>query len=93
MPKLDRVEGAVDVSSTTDISDFCDFFTKADDDGKIAGGAKCTSNNEKANEGEDGGDESSGSSSSDDDDSAAGIMGVNTALLSMALVAGIAQLL
>lgn len=95
LPKLDTVSGSVTVTSTTDISDFCDFFDSAKDDGKIDGDEKCTSNNDDALEGGDGGDENSGSSgdsSSDDDEDAAGIVTVNMAMLGLAAFAGLAQL-
>ena len=96
LPSLKDVEGASNVTSTTDIAKFCEFFDKAADDDILQGKAKCTSNNEKALEGDDGGEENSGSSSgsnNDDDDDAAGILNVNMAVLSLAVVFGVAQLL
>jgi hypothetical protein len=95
LPKLNHVTGAATATSTTDISDFCDFFDKAKSDGDIDGEEKCTSNNKKALSGGDGGDSGSGgddSSSSDDDDGAAGMVSVNVAMLGLAAMAGIAQL-
>jgi hypothetical protein len=96
LPSLKDVRGASNVTSTTDIADFCEFFDKAADDDILQGEAKCTSNNKDALEGSDGGEENSGSgsgSSSDDDDDAAGIINVNMAVLSLAVVFGVAQLL
>lgn len=96
LPSLKNVEGASNVTSTTDIKDFCEFFDKASDDGTLQGDAKCTSNNDDALEGDEGGEENDGSSSSsndDDDDDAAGILNVNMAVLSLAVVFGVAQLL
>jgi hypothetical protein len=99
MPKLNRVSGTAEVSTTSTKEDFCKFFEKADDDGVIRGGADCTFDNEDANEGgeTEGGRKTDGSSSSNDDskdeEDAAGIVGVNTALVGLALIAGIAQLL
>jgi len=96
LPKLDSVRGSVTVTSTTDIEAFCGFFDKAKDDGKIEGSEKCSWNNPEANEGGDKGTESSGSSgggSEGDDDSAAGSVGVSMAMLGLAAVAGLVQLL
>jgi hypothetical protein len=95
LPSLKDVKGASNVTSTTDIKTFCEFFNKASDDGILQGEAKCTSNNKKALEGEDGGEENGGSNSSsnNDDDDAAGIINVNMAVLSLAVVFGVAQLL
>ncbi|KAI6784360.1 GPI-anchored cell wall organization protein Ecm33 [Emericellopsis cladophorae] len=99
MPELNRVSGTADVSTTSTEEDFCKFFEKADDDGVIRGGADCTFDNEDANQGgeTEGGRKTDGSSSSGDDsgdnEDAAGIVGVNTALMGLALIAGVAQLL
>jgi hypothetical protein len=88
MPRLNDVQGSATASSTTDISTFCGFFKSLKDDGKIRGKESCTSNNKDANNGGSG-----GSSSSGDQDGAAGIVGVNTALLGLAAFAAFAQLL
>ncbi|KAF7535205.1 hypothetical protein G7Z17_g13241 [Cylindrodendrum hubeiense] len=95
LPKLDDVKGSVTVSSTTDISDFCDFFKELKSDGAIQGDETCTSNNKDANEGGEGGDSSTGNSTSSGDDSedAAGSNSVSMALLSLAGVAALVQLL
>ncbi|KAF4965467.1 hypothetical protein FSARC_6734 [Fusarium sarcochroum] len=95
LPKLDEVHGSVIVSSTTDIKEFCEYFDGLDEDKKIDGKEKCTSNNKQANEGKDGGEESDGSSESNDDggeEDAAGIVSVNMAVLALVGVAAIAQL-
>lgn len=103
MPALKDVKGSVNVTSTTDISDFCDFFDEAAEDGRIQGEASCKSDNADALEGGEGGEENGSSgggnddsdsdSSEGDDDSAAGVFSVNFAVLGLALVAGVAQLL
>jgi hypothetical protein len=95
LPKLDSVRGSVTVTSTTDIEAFCGFFDDAKSDGKIEGSEKCSWNNPEANSGGDKGEESDGSSSDEnkDDDSAAGSVGVSMAVLSLAAVAGLVQLL
>jgi hypothetical protein len=97
LPSLKDVKGASNVTSSTDIKDFCEFFDNAKEDGILQGeDSKCTSNNDKALEGEEGGETNDGSSSgssSDDDDDAAGIINVNMAVLSLAVVFGVAQLL
>merc|ERR1711977_428221 len=97
-PELNRVSGTAEVSTTSTEEDFCKFFEKADDDGVIRGGADCTFDNEDADNGgeTEGGRKTDGSSSSDDggdNEDAAGIVGVNTALMGLALIAGVAQLL
>ncbi|KAF4975357.1 hypothetical protein FZEAL_7841 [Fusarium zealandicum] len=92
LPKLEQVRGTVVVTSTTDISEFCDPFQKLDDDGAIDGGMTCTSNNKKANEGGDEGEETSSSDSSEDEEDAAGIVGVNMAVLALVGVVALAQL-
>lgn len=91
MPELRDVKGSVTVSSTTDISDFCDFFDKAKDDDRIQGKEECTSKNSNALEGGKGGEESDGKDK--DEESAAGNISVSSAVLGLALIAGIAQLL
>jgi hypothetical protein len=95
LPKLDTVRGSVTVTSTTDIEAFCGFFDDAKKEGKIEGSEKCSWNNPEANSGGDKGEESDGSSSDEnkDDDSAAGSVGVSMAVLSLAAVAGLVQLL
>lgn len=101
MPALEDVEGSVNVSSTTDIEDFCDFFKEAESDNRIQGEANCESENADALEG---GSDGSGNDSSngggndsgddeEDDDSAAGLLGVNFVVLGLSLVAGVAHLL
>lgn len=93
LPSLKDVKGSVTVTSTTDISDFCQFFDDLESDGAIQGGTECTSNNQKANEGGDEGEASrSGSDGGDDEEDAAGIVSVNMALLGLAGVAAVAQL-
>lgn len=94
LPSLKDVKGASNVTSTTDIKSFCDFFDKASSNGILQGKAKCTSNNKQALSGGDGGETNSGSSSGKKgDDDAAGILNVNMAVLSLAVVFGVAQLL
>lgn len=96
MPALRDVKGSVTVSTTTDSSDFCEFFNEASEDGRIQGETECTFENDDALEGGEGGtDGGSGGSNSDDsdDEGAAGILGVNFVVLGLTMVAGIAQLL
>ena len=45
LPALKDVRGAVHVTSTTDISDFCKQFDSFESSGVIQGVEKCTSNN------------------------------------------------
>lgn len=85
MPELNDIKGAVTVTSTTDISDFCGFFDDLAKKKAIQGKESCTSNNAKANEG--------GTSGGNKTDSAAMSLGVNHALLGFAAVAGFAQLI
>jgi hypothetical protein len=97
MPALDDVKGSANVSSTTDIAEFCDFFDKAEKDGRIQGKSNCDSQNEDAlsggnNGGSNNGGSGSGSDNSDDEGSA-GVLGVNFVVLGLAMVAGVAQLL
>ncbi|KAG6004864.1 hypothetical protein E4U54_000453 [Claviceps lovelessii] len=91
IPKLDDISGSVTVTSTTDISEFCGFFDGLKTKGLIRGKESCTSNNAKANEGGSGG--TSGGKKTSDDDSAAMSLGVSSAMLGLAVVAGLAQLL
>jgi len=99
LPKLNDVKGSVNVTSTADISDFCDFFDNAKSDGKIQGQESCTSKNPDAESGSAGGGQSNGSGGSGDngdngdDGGAAGITSVNMALLGLTLLAGLAQFL
>lgn len=94
LPDLNDVKGSVVVSSTTDISDFCDFFDKLQSNDAIQGDMTCTSNNKKANSGGDGGESTRGnsSSSSDDKEDAAGSTTASMTLLSLAGLAALAQL-
>lgn len=86
--------GTVKVTSTTDISDFCEYFDDLKSDNSIRGDEDCSSNNDDALENGDGGENNDGSSggSSDDDTDAAGMVSVNMALLGLAAFAGLAQL-
>ncbi|KAF4511883.1 hypothetical protein G6O67_001085 [Ophiocordyceps sinensis] len=84
---LKDVKGSAIASSTTDISTFCNFFSKLKTDGAIRGKQSCTSNNKNANEG------GSGGQSSTQEKDAAGIVSVNMALLGLAVFAGFAQML
>ncbi|GJN70945.1 ECM33-like protein [Purpureocillium lilacinum] len=89
--KLTDVKGSATVTSTTDISDFCNFFDKLKSDGKIRGKESCKSNNKNANSGDSTGGDSAGGNKTKED--AAGVIGVNTAMLGLVGFAGIAQLL
>jgi hypothetical protein len=91
LPSLKDVKGSVNVQSSTDISNFCDFFFNLQKTKAIQGSTKCRSNNDKANEGVDGGQQK-GSSGDKSKDSAAGSASVNMALLGVAGVAILAQL-
>lgn len=106
LPKLAEVNGGVTVTSTTDISDFCEFFDGAKKDDKIEGDESCSWNNPEANtetgedskqSGDRGGDGSSNGSGSgnseEDDDSAVGNVRASMAMLGLAVLAGVAQLL
>lgn len=94
LPKLARIEGTANVTSTTDIAEFCEYFEDLEDDDSIDGDLRCTSNNDDALDGEaDKGDSGSNRDSNDDDDDAAGNVGVNMAVLGLAVVFGIVQLL
>jgi hypothetical protein len=93
-PKLDTVRGTSKVSSTTEEESVCEFFEgRAKDDNVVGAENECTFKNEQANQGGDTeGGSSTGGGSSDDAD-AAGLVSVNSAMLGLALVAGLAQLL
>lgn len=94
MPKLDSVDGTAELATTSKNETFCNFWE--DNADKVRADVDCKFDNEDANEGgeTEGGRSASGSSgSSDDEEDAAGIVGVNTALVGLALVAGVAQLL
>ncbi|KAH7148653.1 hypothetical protein EDB81DRAFT_759034 [Dactylonectria macrodidyma] len=95
LPSLNDVKGSVTVSSTTDISDFCDFFDELESSDAIQGSMNCTSNNEEANEGGDGGESTRGNSSdsSSDEEDAAGSNSVSMTLLTLAGVAALVQML
>lgn len=91
-PALNDVKGAFDISSTGDIQSSCDNFkklAKQGGGGQIQGTFSCTSHNENANE--DTGTGTSGSGSGDKKDDAASGVVLNTALLGLAAVVGIAQ--
>ncbi|KAL0942810.1 gpi-anchored cell wall organization protein [Colletotrichum truncatum] len=95
LPALDDVKGAFDTQSTGNIDTSCDVFNKME--GKqIQGEYTCRSNNTRANEdgsssgGNAGGTKNGGGSNNE---GAAGIISVNTAILSIALVGGLAQLM
>lgn len=79
------------VTSTTDISSFCKFFDDAKSNNNIRGKESCTSNNKNANAGNGTGGTTNGGGDKKED--AAGIMSVNVAMLSLAVFAGMAQLL
>jgi hypothetical protein len=64
MPALDDVKGSANVSSTTDIAEFCDFFDKAEKDGRIQGKSNCDSQNEDALSGGNNGGSNNGGSGS-----------------------------
>ncbi|KAK1756862.1 hypothetical protein QBC47DRAFT_171208 [Echria macrotheca] len=93
-PALNDVKGAFDVSSTADISSSCDDFkkkasTKDGGNGQIQGTFSCTSNNANANS--DTGTGTSGTTGGDKPKDAAAGVTINTALLGLAAVAGLAQ--
>jgi hypothetical protein len=97
LPSLEEIRGTATVTSTTDIQEFCDYFKEIEDNGNIDAEAKCTSNNDDALENGEGGEEDTGSTSgnsdNEDDDGAAAGLSVNMAVLGLAVVAGLAQLL
>ncbi|KYK60455.1 ECM33-like protein [Drechmeria coniospora] len=88
MDKLNDVKGSATVTSTTDISSFCKFFDDLKSSGAIQGKESCTSNNKDANSGD-----STGGQSNSDKQDGAGIVGVNMAVLGLAVLAGLAQVL
>ncbi|KAF5487232.1 Protein ecm33 [Colletotrichum siamense] len=91
IPALDDVKGAFDLQSTGDIDTSCDVFNKME--GKqIQGEYTCHSNNTNANS-DSGTGGSAGGTKSGGSEGAAGIVSVNTAVLSLAIVGGLAQLL
>ncbi|KAF0323976.1 hypothetical protein K4K61_006088 [Colletotrichum sp. SAR11_59] len=91
IPALDDVKGAFDLQSTGDIDTSCDVFNKME--GKqIQGEYTCRSNNTNANS-DSGTGGSAGGTKSGGSEGAAGIVSVNTAVLSLAIVGGLAQLL
>ncbi|WYZ41344.1 hypothetical protein EsH8_V_000239 [Colletotrichum jinshuiense] len=93
LPALEDVKGAFDTQSTGDIDTSCDVFNKMEGR-QIQGDYKCRSNNTKANEdGNSDGGSAGGSGSQNGSDGAAGIVSVNTAILSVALLFGLVQLL
>jgi hypothetical protein len=98
LPSLQEIKGTATVTSTTDIQEFCDYFKGIEDNGNIEGESKCTSNNDAALENGEGGQEDTGSTSGGNnsdtgDDGAAAGLSVNMAVLGLAVVAGLAQLL
>jgi len=93
LPALEKVEGSVSVKSSTDIEDFCGFFDDAKKKDTIQGESECSSNADDAIEGGDTTGDGGDSDSDKDDKDAAGIVSVNTALLGLVAMAGIAQLL
>jgi hypothetical protein len=102
-PALNDVKGAFDVVSTNNISAACDKFqklapTQQGGGGQIQGVYHCQSNNAQANS-DTGGNTSTtgttgsgGSGSSKGGNSAAGV-GVNAAMLGLAVVGGLVALL
>lgn len=94
LPSLDNVDGVAAVSTSSKDESVCAFFDGAKEDNKIEGKNNCKYDNENALEGgeSEGGQTSNGSGGGGDED-AAGMVSVNSALLGLALIAGIAQLL
>jgi hypothetical protein len=94
-PELIQVRGTINVTSSTQNSTFCDAIN--DLDGTTDAELTCHDNQQDAVSEENGGTGSSGNGSggddNDDDDNAAGIVGVNMAILGVAAVAGLVQLL
>ncbi|KAJ0342099.1 hypothetical protein COL922a_001488 [Colletotrichum nupharicola] len=91
IPALDDVKGAFDLQSTGNIDTSCDVFNKME--GKqIQGKYTCRSNNTNANS-DSGTGGSAGGTKSGGSEGAAGVVSVNTAVLSLAIVGGLAQLL
>ena len=97
LPSLEQVSGSVTVTSTTDIGEFCDYFDEIKSDGTISGEMSCTSNNEEALDGDqEGGEDLRGGDNggnNDDEDNAAGMVQISSAMLAVALGAGLLQLL
>lgn len=96
IPELSLVTGGVNVTSSTDIEEFCEFFDDAKSRGDIRGEEQCTSEDPDAIGEEADGGSGSGSGSGDDDEDeedAAGIVSVNMAVLTAAVLAGLTQLL
>lgn len=92
LPALDDVKGAFDTQSTGNIDTSCDVFNALE--GKaIQGKYACRSNNTRANEGGESSGGSAGGTGNGSGEGAAGIVSVNTAILSLALVGGLAQLM
>ncbi|TDZ33496.1 Protein ecm33 [Colletotrichum sidae] len=93
LPALDDVKGAFDTQSTGNIDTSCDAFNKME--GKqIQGEYTCRSNNTRANEdGSSSGGSAGGTGNSGNSEGAAGIVSVNAAVLSVALLGGLAQLM
>lgn len=98
-PALNDVRGAFDVSSTNDIDSSCDDFkklapSKQGGGGQIQGTFACTSNNENANEDTGRNTTSGGKGSSGSGKDNSGVsLGMNTAILSLAVVGGLVALL
>lgn len=101
LPALKLVNGTVTVTSSTDIKEFCEFFDKAAEDDIILGKTTCSWDNPNANkqgsenEGTTNSDSngSSGNGSDDDGEGAAGTVRASMAMLGLAFVAGLTQLL
>ncbi|KAL7949581.1 cell wall protein [Trichoderma barbatum] len=99
LPSLKDVKGGVTVYSTTDISEFCGYFNSAKSKKIIQGQESCKSNVKAANEGGSDGDSTtsngkgSGNSDSDSDkDNSVSALSINTVLLGVSVLAGMAQL-
>lgn len=97
-PALNDVKGAFNVSSTADIKESCDKFktlapTKQGGNGKIQGTYSCVPLNEKATEetGSGSGGSGGGSGSKDGSKDAASGVTLNTALLAIGGLVGLAQ--
>jgi hypothetical protein len=95
-PALEQVRGAVNVTSSTQDTSFCDTFTSLES--VIEGSTQCLDNVDDAVSEENGGTGSGGSGgndddNNDDDEDAAGIVAVNMAILGVVAIAGLVQLL
>ncbi|KAM0333357.1 hypothetical protein ACHAQA_002018 [Verticillium albo-atrum] len=93
LPSLDDARGAFDVRSTENIDDSCSVFDDMESR-QIRGEYNCRGGDENANEANstDGGSSNGGSGNSDDD-SASSMLGTNmAALVTVAVIGGIAQL-